>query len=313
VLPVPLIPAQSLLKHAQTHRYGIGYFEAWDSYSLEAVVEAAEIEQSPVFIGFGCMMLDRAWLEESGVEILGCIGLKVARRTRVPVALLLNETQTFEQAVRGLRAGFNMVMMDTSGMPSTASVKSVAELVRIARQYGAAVEAELGHLPDALPDGSIDASRSMLTDPEQAAHFVAATGVDSLGVSIGNVHLLRDRDAPIDLGRLEAISHRVEIPLVIHGGTSFPAQLVRKSILRGAVKFNVGTILKAEFLNGMRQALTQLTPDFDLHAVIGSHKETDIMHTGKARMRDRIRELMALYGSSGQAEAASAFNMTIKG
>jgi fructose/tagatose bisphosphate aldolase len=75
-------------------------------------------EQSPVFIGFGCMMLDRAWLDQSGVEILGCIGLKVARRTRVPVALLLNETQTFEQAVRGLRAGFNMVMMDTSGMPS---------------------------------------------------------------------------------------------------------------------------------------------------------------------------------------------------
>jgi fructose/tagatose bisphosphate aldolase len=189
----------------------------------------------------------------------------------------------------------------------------VAELVRIARQYGAAVEAELGHLPDALPDGSIDASRSILTDPEQAAHFVAATGVDSLGVSIGNVHLLRDRDAPVDLERLEAISQRVDIPLVIHGGTSFPAQLVRKSILRGAVKFNVGTILKAEFLNGMRQALTQLAPDFDLHAVVGSHKETDIMHAGKARMRDRIRELMALYGSSGQAESASAFNMTIKG
>src|SRR6185369_10896284 len=117
------------------------------------------------------------------------LGRVRAERTTVPVALLFNEAQTFDQALRAMDAGFNAVMLDTAVWPAEEAAGTVAELVRAAHPRGVAVEAELGRLPDATAAG-IDRSHASLTDPEAAAAFVAATGVDCLAVSIGNVHLL---------------------------------------------------------------------------------------------------------------------------
>jgi ketose-bisphosphate aldolase len=289
----------SLLLHARDGGYALGYFEAWDSYSLEAVLEAAEAEQSPVILGFGCMMLDRGWLDASGIEILGHIGRTIAERATVPTALLLNEAHTCEQAMRGMDVGFNSVMVDTSTWTWDASVSSVARLVREARARGVAVEAELGRLPDAA-DGGIDDASASLTDPETAAAFVEQTGIDCLAVSIGNVHLLTGGHAPVDLRRLEAIHARVPVPLVIHGGTSFPPSEVPRAIRAGALKFNVGTSLKRAFLGGVRDAVRALPANANAHDALGSHKSADLMNAGKAPMQDRIRELMRLYGSSGR-------------
>src|SRR5689334_12891704 len=98
---MPLVPLSDLLRNALREGYGIGYFEAWDSYSLEAVLEAAEEEAAPVILGFGGMMTDSAWLDNGGVELLGAMGQVAAQRAQVPVSLLLNEAQSFDQAVRG--------------------------------------------------------------------------------------------------------------------------------------------------------------------------------------------------------------------
>src|SRR5438045_3871557 len=104
---MPLVSMKAMLDRALAEGYGLGYFEAWDSYSLEAVVETAEEERSPAIVGFGGMMADRRWLDEGGVYLLGAIGSTVARRAQTPVCLLLNEAQTMEQALRGLEVGFN--------------------------------------------------------------------------------------------------------------------------------------------------------------------------------------------------------------
>ncbi|BCX05958.1 MAG: hypothetical protein KatS3mg053_3896 [Candidatus Roseilinea sp.] len=79
-----IVSLNQLFAHAARGGYALGYFEAWDSYSLEAVLEAAEAERSPVILGFGCMMVDDAWLEGGGIEVLGRIGRVVAERARVP-------------------------------------------------------------------------------------------------------------------------------------------------------------------------------------------------------------------------------------
>ena len=79
---MPLAPLPGLLAAARAGRYAVGYFEAWDGYSLEAVVEAAEAEQAPVVIGFGCLLVDPAWLDGGGIETLGALGRAVAERTR---------------------------------------------------------------------------------------------------------------------------------------------------------------------------------------------------------------------------------------
>src|ERR1017187_9213250 len=99
---MPIVPMTMLLADAMRDGYGVGYFEAWDLYSLEAVREAAEEERSPVILGFGGMMADPAWLENGGIEALAGMGRPVAERARVPVSFLLNETQTVAQSERAL-------------------------------------------------------------------------------------------------------------------------------------------------------------------------------------------------------------------
>jgi ketose-bisphosphate aldolase len=297
---MPLVPMPELMRDALSGGYGLGYFEAWDGYSLEAVCEAAEAERSPVILGFGGMMASREWLDDGGVEALAALGRVRAERLTVPCALILNEAQTLDQALRGIDAGFNAVMVDTSAWPYDEAVDAVAELVRVAHLRGVAVEAELGRLPDATGEG-IDASSAALTDPEEAAAFVAATGVDCLAVSIGNVHLLTAHSAAVDMNRLAAIHTRVPVPLVIHGGTSFPPELVSEAVRNGVGKFNVGTILKRRFLSGAQESLSALNEPLDVHEVLGSHKAGDFLAAGKTAMREKVRELMRVYGSNDKA------------
>ena len=294
---MPLKPLPHLLAAARAERYAVGYFEAWDGYSLEAVVEAAEAERAPVVIGFGCLLADQGWLDRGGIEALGALGRSVAERTEVPVSLLLNETHTLAQALRGIDSGFNAVMM------ASATISEVAELAARAHERGVAVEGELGSLPNAASE-EVGASAASLTDPAEAADFVAATGVDCLAVSFGNIHLLEGGSAPVDLDRLEAIHRRVETPLTVHGGTGFPAEAVEAAIARGVAKFNVGTVLKRRFLDGLVNAVGTIPPALDaagVHDALGSHLPQDVLAQARARMVPVVRELIRLYGGSGRA------------
>jgi ketose-bisphosphate aldolase len=294
-----LRPLPELLGHARQEGYAVGYFEAWDSYSLEAVVAAAEAERSPVIIGFGCMLLDQGWLERGGIEIFGAIGRQTAESCQVPVSLLLNEAHTVEHALRGVDAGFNAVMICDS------DVERNARLVAAAHAAGAAVEAELGELPDGGPDGNVDRSHAALTDPEDAAAFVAATGVDALAVSFGNVHTLEGAQATIDLDRLAAVHQRVDVPLVAHGGTAFPAGAVPGAIERGVAKFNVGTVLKRSYLDALRGAAGNVSNLASPHELIGSHGSDDLLEVGKANVVEVVRMLIRRFGGSGRAAELS--------
>jgi len=295
-----LIPLPDLLSDAICGTYAVGYFEAWDSYSLEAVVEAAEAEKAPVILGFGCMMTDPDWMIYMGIDALGRLGSAAAERCTCPTALILNESKSLDQALRGLDAGFTVAMLDTSKWGRDDAARAVADLVSAAHARGVAVEAEVGSLPDATGDG-IDTSHAALTDPDDAARFADETGVDCLAVSIGNVHLLSQGLASVDLDRLRRIHDRVGIPLVIHGGTGFPPEMVSDAISLGVAKFNVGTVLKTEFLIGVHAALRKPVNELDVHTVLGSHREGDAMLAGKERMMNKVREFIRLYGSSGKA------------
>ncbi len=300
---MPVVPLPSLLAAAHAGEYAVGYFEAWDGYSLEAVVEAAEAERAPVVIGFGCLLADQGWLDRGGIEALGALGRTVAERAGVPVSLLLNETHTLGQALRGVESGFTAVMMASPGRDPGEAVREVAELVRFAHNRGVSVEGELGSLPNAGGD-RIDATAASLTDPDEAAAFVAATGVDCLAVSFGNIHLLERRTATIDLDRLEAISRRVGVPLVAHGGTGFPPEAVAPAIARGVAKFNVGTVIKRSFLDGLTEAVAGLPASADaagVHDALGSHLPQDLLVRAKTRIVPVVRELIRLYGGSGRA------------
>ena len=297
-----LTPFKDLLAHALENHYAIGYFEAWDIYSLEAVLEAAEGARLPVILGFGGAMIEPGWLDSGGIERLGALGTAAARSATVPVALILNEVKTFPQIVRGIQAGFNAVMLDTSGLPFEENIALTCKVVEVAHAVGVGVEAELGILPTAST--KMAEHESCLTDPLQAAQFVAETGVDALSVSVGNTHLLTEGQAKIDCGLLSAIYQAVKIPLVIHGGTGFPEIAIPEVIDLGVAKVNIGTCLKTSFLQGVREALLRLPEPFSIQDVMGSRKEMDIFQQGKLYMRKEVTYRMKLWYPGLEKEKA---------
>ena len=294
-----LTPLPDLLDHARRAGYAIGYFESWDSYSLEAVVESAEMERSPAIIGFGCMMTSYEWMVQSGIASLGGMARQLATESSVPMTLLLNEAKDMRQIRVGMDAGFAAVMLDTSSLSAAEAIEATRDLCGLARERGVAVEGELGRLPDATA-GGINDTRATLTDPEQAALFAGSTGVDCLAVSIGNVHLLEHGMATIDMRRLRDIHERVDVPLVIHGGTGFPEELVSEAIQSGVAKFNVGTILKRRFLDAVLRACGGDSCE-DIQAAIGSHRSGDVLEAGKDAVSVEVSRLMRVYGSNGKA------------
>ena len=105
---------------------------------------------------------------------------------------------------------------------------------------------------------SESANKSFLTSPQEAYRFVKATGVSALAVSVGNIHLLTNKEYSIDLNLLEDISKTVDVPLVMHGGSGFPDALLEEVANRGVRKFNLGTILKKVFLEEIKDSLEKL-------------------------------------------------------
>jgi fructose-bisphosphate aldolase class II len=291
---------RDMLKTALAGKYAVGYFEAWDQYSLEAVLGAAEEARSPVILGFGCRLMNQHWYDGGGQHRLAAMGAAAAADAKVPVCVLLNEAATLAQVVRGLGWGFKAVMLDTSDLPLERNIAATREVVELAHHLEADVEGEVGRLADALASLG-GAAQSEMTDPDDAARYVAETGVDALSVSVGNVHIMTDGEAHIDLEQLARIRAAVSVPLVIHGGTGFPACAVPRAIELGVAKFNVGTILKQLFLGGVREAMGALPAQVNLQEVIGSRNAADLLQGAKERVKAEVMRRMVLYGSAGKA------------
>ena len=290
----------SILNNAIKGNYAVGYFESWDSYSFEAILEAAEEEKSPIIMGFGATMLEDNWLDKNGIEFLAASGRALIKDAKVPVAFLLNETHTLEQAIRGVEAGFNTVMIDSHRWEVDKAKREVKALVDIAHKNNVEVEAEFGSLPDYLGGEIVDA-KSYMTDPAEAKKFVEETGIDCLAVAIGNVHLLTKGSANIDIQRLKDIRSQVSLPIAIHGGTGFPDNQIKEAIANGVAKFNVGTRLKTDYLKSVREYVTSLDDNCFVHDIVGSHKKSDFLEVGKDSIKANARKFIKLYGSGGMA------------
>ncbi len=289
---MPLVPMKEILQDALRGGYAVGYFESWDQYSLEAVIEAAENRNSPVIVGFGGMMMDQPWFDGGGLERLGALGRVAVEQSKVPTAFILNEVQTFDQVQRGLQCGFNVVMMGFPHLPFEENVRLTRQVVEVAHAVGAEAEGELGMLPEGERR---EEGASSLTDPQKAAEFVERTGVDALAVSVGNVHILVEGKADIDLDLLARIHQAVNVPLVIHGGTGFPDEAVQRAIQLGVAKFNVGTVFKVAFLEGVTEAINRTSPQANPQLVVGSRTQEDVLLQGKERVRREVERLIDLY------------------
>ena len=294
---MPLIPFPILLNTASENHFAIGYFQAWNEDSLEAVLEAAEETSSPVVLGFGGTPVSRLWFNEWGLSFAAALGRVAVDKSKVPVSLILNEAETFEQCIRGIELGFNVVMLDSSGLPFEKNLKITKKLVATADKKNVSVQAELGHLPT---DGKNTVSTR--TDPDEAAVFVKETGIDALAVSIGNVHEMISGKADIDTALVEKIHEKTGVPLVIHGGTGFPPEAVQYVVQAGVALFHVGSILKLVYFEGLKSSIEKIGLPVDIQRIVGSREREDFTMEGKLRLREKVIELIKLYGSIGKAD-----------
>ncbi len=291
-----LISMKEMMEDAHRGGYAACYCESWNLESLQAVVEAAEAESSPIIAGFNGGFLLRSG--QTTIEKLGYYAALRASldRAKVPVAFLLNETDSLAQIEQGIALGFNAVMVENEFLPKEEYQHLVKQVVEMAHAQGVSVEAQVGHLADA--SGGTEAEP---TDPEAARSFASATHIDALGVAVGNVHILTSGKRSLDLEALAKIQAAVEIPLVLHGGTGIPLELAPRCIQLGVTKVNVGTVLKQAYLAAVAERLGQYHRPMSPHPFLGMGGENDLLVAGREAVKAEVVKLLRAFGSSGRA------------
>ncbi len=231
-----LVNLNDVLKKAQAEHYGVGLFNTTDTDMLEAAISAAEELNSPIIIGTAEVLLPNGELKLIAPSVIAA-----AKRTKVPVVVHYDHGLTFDRCIEALKLGFSSIMFDGSAGDAEQNIADTKEIVKIAHSFGATVEGEIGHVGQA--DTCDNAVTDSYTTPEEAADFIAKTGVDALAVAIGTAHGAYKEKPCLDIERLKQIRAKVDTPLVLHGGSGLSDDDFRNTVREGIAKVNIFTDL----------------------------------------------------------------------
>lgn len=229
-----LVKISEILKRAKQEAYGVPALAAVDELTCRACIEAAEQMNSPLIL----LCMDNG---NKDMNYYGRIMNDFAARTKIPMATTFDHSMTFESALRGIRAGFNTIMVDRSQLPYEENVAQVKEIVRIAHAVDVEVEAELGHV--GIGENYAIDGVSCLTIPDEAVKFAAETGVDCLAVAIGTAHGAYKSEPKLRFELLKELAQKVPVPLVLHGGSGTGDENLMKACKEGICKVNVANDL----------------------------------------------------------------------
>jgi fructose-bisphosphate aldolase class II len=230
-----LVNTKDILKNAKKGKYAVAAFNVYNLETVQAAIRVAEKENQPVIIALG----ERYY---PTVDVEGFSGMvhAIAETASIPVSLHLDHAYEKESIIRAIRCGFTSVMYDGSKYDLEQNIRSTKEIVEIAHMAGVSVEAEIGSVArGAFSDEEEGAGT--LTDPQSAREFVAETNVDFLAAAIGTVHGMYQGEPKIDLSLLNKIREAVDIPLVLHGGSGTPDDIIKQAVQSGICKVNVNT------------------------------------------------------------------------
>jgi len=243
-----LVNLDYVLKKAQTEHYGVGLFNTTDTDMLEAAISAAEELNSPIIIGTAEVLLPSGDLKLIAPSIIAA-----AKRAKVPVVVHYDHGLTFDRCMEALRLGFTSIMFDGSAGDPEKNIADTKEIVKIAHSFGATVEGEIGHVGEASTGDN--AVTDSYTTPEEAADFIAKTGVDALAVAIGTAHGAYKEKPCLDIERLKKIRKTVDTPLVLHGGSGLSDDDFRNTVREGIAKVNIFTDLCVAGNEAMKEGL----------------------------------------------------------
>ena len=250
-----LASTQEILDQAIEGGFAVGAFNVYNLEGAKAVVQAAEQEHLPVII----QIHPKSIL--AGSKALPALCLAAAKEATVLVSVHLDHSDS-EDAIRAsLTAGIRSVMADGSSLKFDMNVIFTRQCVKNVHSAGGFVEGELGRLSGTEEGLTISEYEARYTNPEQAYEFCIETGLDALAICIGNVHGKYLREPELDFGRLSSIKEAVSVPLVLHGGSGLPENMVSRAIELGVRKLNVNTELRNAYLGSLRDSLNLNKPD----------------------------------------------------
>lgn len=214
--------------------YAVGAFNVSDMEMAMGAIKAAEELNAPLIL-----QIAEGRLRYSPLDLLGPVMVAAAKKCKQPTAVHLDHGGTMETIKLALDLGFTSVMFDGSKYPLDENIERTKEVVKLAKSYGADVEAEIGRVGGA--EGDYKAVDVLVTSVEEAKRFAEETGVDALAVAIGTAHGNYKETPKLRIDRLKEIHAAVKTPLVLHGGTGLTEEDFKNCLANGIQKINIAT------------------------------------------------------------------------
>ncbi|MCM3116188.1 fructose-bisphosphate aldolase [Neobacillus sp. MER 74] len=285
---MPLVSMKEMLIKAKAEGYAVGQFNLNNLEFTQAILQAAQAENSPVILGVS----EGAARYMSGFKTVVKMveGLMEDLKITVPVAIHLDHGSSFDKCKEAIDAGFTSVMIDASHHPFEENIEITSKVVEYAHSKGVSVEAELGTVggqeDDVVADGVIYA------DPKECEELVKRTGIDCLAPALGSVHGPYKGEPNLGFAEMEEIGNITGLPLVLHGGTGIPLKDIQKSVSLGTAKINVNTENQIASAKAVRETLAAKPEEYDPRKYLGPARDAI-----KETVIGKIRE----FGSAGKA------------
>lgn len=253
-----LVTLREILQIAENRKIAVGAFNAANLESLQANVAAAEELKVPMILQFA--QCHEEWIP---LKLIGPLMVDFAKKASVPICVHLDHGETLDYLQQALEIGFTGIMYDGSTLPYGENLANTQEAVRMAVDYGAGVEAELGSMgrrESGADDGSgAEDETKIYTDPEQARDFVEQTGIDALACSFGTTHGIYLKQPKLDFDVVRRVRELTgNIPVVMHGGSGVSSEDFHRAIEAGVRKINYFTYMDKAGGNATAQYLGSL-------------------------------------------------------
>lgn len=270
-----------LLAESDAKGCAIPAFNYSDIWEFGAILEAAKEANSPVYTATNMRVA-----YSIGLPYLGALGMSAYEQSEGKVRNHLDHSTSVELCKQAVDCGYHSVMIDASACSLEENIAQTAEVVEYAHRHGVVVEAEIGRVLGRNVEGTY-LGDDYLVRVEDAVALAEKTGVDSLAVGIGTAHGFYKEKPNINIQRLQEVNAEVKIPLVLHGGTGVPYEIVRACIENGMAKVNVGTLLHATYVDTLRERMKTFE----------GTNISDLMEPVRDAIKDNIREWIHVCGS----------------
>lgn len=263
------VSSKEMILEARRGGYAVPAFNAENLEMVQAIIEAAEEARSPVMIQTTPSTVKYITLRQAVAMVKAD-----AEAATVPVSLHLDHCESYEAVAAAIDAGYSSVMIDASKLPYEENIAVTQKVVAKAKPLGITVESELGTV-GGKEDGH--SAEIAYTDPDEALDFFTRTGIDIFAIAIGTAHGFYKGEPKLNFELLAKIKDMIDCPLVLHGGSGIPDEMIKRTIELGINKVNYATELRAAATKAVRAALVD-------ESIIDPKK-----YMGKAR--DAVREL----------------------